>query len=148
MNVFELSHLYYLFEDTPCYSPKGLGLYTTEEHLHQAIAYYQKQPGFCDAPNGFLVKRRTVTGEVTADCVYEALVYAHTEDYCDFEYDHSIGLFADCDAAEKELKVFCEDNALFINNRSLVIEKMVVKCNLNLMDQWSEGFAVEPVEEE
>lgn len=146
MNIFELNHIYYIFEDTPCFSKKNLGFYSTKKALMNAIKHYRKLPGFCEAPNGFVINQRTVLGNIINGCVFEGVVYAHSEDCINFEYDTSIGLYAEYSTAQKFLDLFIKDNPYLFNDHRIVVECMVCEYQLDKVELWKEGFVVESIE--
>ena len=143
MIIFELNHLYYIFEDTPCYSKKNLGFFSNKNTLDEAIKYYQNLPGFCDSPNGFIINERSIPDHLNDKCILEALVYAHSEDYVNFEYDISLGLYTDYSLAKKQLELFCKNNTYLINDSHIVVECMVCESELDTIEFWKEGFIVE-----
>lgn len=147
MFILELLHSYYIFEGMPCYSEKKLGFYADKMAAESAIAFYRKLPGFCDAPNGFLVIQREISGEMENDIFYEASIYAHTEDFEDYEREVELGLFGDKDSAEKAIHTFCANNPIFMDSPLLIIERFVNPCKLNENIGWLEGFDVVPVPE-
>lgn len=147
MNIFELSHIYYIFEDTPCFSKKNLGFFSTKKTLMNAINYYRELPGFCNAPNGFVINQRTILGDIVNGCVFEGVVYAHSEDHISLEFDMSIGLYAEYSTAQKDLNVFIKDNPYLFNDHRIVVECMVCESQLDEVELWKEGFVVEGIGE-
>ena len=145
MVVYELLHTYFLYENTPCYSKKRLGYYSDMEKLRKEILFYSKLPGFCDAPDGFVIKQREVSGAIPDICFYEACIYAHTENFEDYEYELELGLFYDEKSAHNAIASFCANNALFLNNHLLEIEQLVQKYTINERCGWVEGFTVEQI---
>ena len=145
MVVYELLHTYYVYGNSICYSLKRLGFYSDKSKLEEAISFFRCLPGFCDAPNGFVAKQREVYGVNPAEEFYEACIYAHTLDFEDYEYTVEIGLFGDITLAENAIEHFCANNALFLNNPALEIERLVEKYTINNNAGWIDGFAVEPI---
>ena len=145
MIVYELIHTYFLYENTPYLSVKRLGYYSDMQKLQESIAFYGRLPGFCDTPNGFVIKQREIIGEIPDSCFYEACIYAHTEDFEGYEYEVELGLFFDEKSAHYAVDLFCENNDLFLNNTLLQIERLVQKFALNERYGWVDGFEVEQV---
>lgn len=100
-----------------------------------------------NAPDAFIIRRREVTGEVRDNILYEAMMYAHTKDFEDYEYTEELGLFAEKEDAIEALERFKKDNVGFWRNNFLEIEEIVNKCILNKMC-CVEGFDVVALEEE
>lgn len=145
MIIYELLHTYYLYKNTPFYSIKRLGYYSEIETLRKEIEFYSKLPGFCDAPNGFIVKQREVSGAIQCNYFYEASIFAHTEDFEDYEYEIELGLYYDEEAAYNAICSFCANNVLYLNNPLLEIEQLVQKYTINERCGWVEGFVVEQI---
>ena len=141
LKVLELLHTYYIFDNKPHFSPRALGYYSATEDVQKAIELYRVIPGYRDAQNAFTIRRRSVVGEVN-DIIYEAIIYAHSEDYEDYEYTAELGLFGRRDQAENAIKIFCDDNKEFYKNTDLVIEEIVNAYRLNARYCY-EGFVVE-----
>ena len=148
MTVFELLHTYYIFKDDAYYSLRALGFYRTRTDVDEAIAFYRTVVGYCDSPNAFTVRRRTVYGEVQNDIVYEAMVYAHTDYYDDYEYTAELGLYASEVDAQSAVLQFRNENAIFYQSESvgIEIEEIVNKWRINER-ACQEGFYVEPIEQ-
>lgn len=145
MEVFELLHIYYTYNDEPFSSLRLLGLFSSKNKIEDAIAFYKTKRGYKDSPNAFVVRRRKVIGDVNDALIWEAVVYSHTFGYEDCEFTAELGLFASKDRAEKALKAYYNDNELFFNNNpKLEIEKCV---NWYKIDEryCIEGFVVEPI---
>ena len=145
MVVFELLHTYYIHKGMLFYSNKKLGYYSDAANLKEAISFYSKLPGFRDAPNGFIVKQQKILGSVANNCFYEAYIYAHTEDFEDYEYQVELGLFGDKHSAQNAVDMFCADNTLFLDNPLLKIEQLVEKYKINEHYGWIDGFIVEQI---
>ena len=145
MIIFELVHKYYIFENAPCYSNKHLGYFSDIERLKEAISHYSLLPGFRDAPNGFVVERREMTGEITNGKIFSSCIYAHTDDFENYDEWIELGLFGDKNSAEDAIQVFVADNPLFLSDTNLEIERLVLECRLNKCDGWAEGFSVDEV---
>jgi hypothetical protein len=141
MTVLELLHTYYIFEEKPHYSVRLLGYYLTTEDVEKTVALYRTVPGYCDTPNAFTIRRRSVFGKVH-NAIYEAIVYAHTEDYEDYEHTAELGLFGNRKEAETAIETFHNDNKEFYKNTNLVIEEIINTYQLN-RQYCDEGFVVE-----
>lgn len=145
MVVYELLHTYYLYKNTPCYSNKRLGYFSDMDIIQEEILFYSKLPGFSDTQGGFVVRQREILGAIPDECFYEACIYAHTEDFEDYEYELELGLFYDEKPAYHAIASFCANNALFLSNPLLEIEQLVQKYTINKRCGWAEGFTVEPI---
>lgn len=145
MIIYELLHTYYLYKNAPCYSLKRLGYYSDMDKLQKEILFYEQLPGFCDAPHGFVVKQQEVLGAMPDMFCYQACIYAHTEDFENYEYEIELGLYYDEHSAYDAIDSFCANNALFLNNPLLEIEQLVEKYTINERCGWVEGFTVEQV---
>lgn len=141
MVVYELTHIYYRYDDELVHSPKGLGLYASYESVLNAIQHFQKQPGFCENQDAFSIRRRNVIGNICDGVVYEVLLYLHTEDY-EFEAEIDLGLFGDEDIANSELKRYCLDNTKLIGSKDYIVEQIVNRCVLG-RKEWVEGFVID-----
>lgn len=144
MIVYELLHTYYVHGGMLYLSPKRLGYYSSLSKVENAISFYRGLSGFCDAPNGFIVKHWEVSDVIVDDCLYAALIYAHTEDFENYEYDVDLGLFSNGEMAQKALDLFRTENTVFLNNPLLEIEYLVEKYIIDKSTGWIEGFTVEP----
>ena len=140
MTVYELTHIFFCYDDTLIHSPKKLGFYSSAASANQAIQYFNKQPGFCDNPNAYSVRQRMVDGEITNATVFEVLVYLHTADY-EFETVIDLGLYNNMDTAQNILISYCEKNVRLINSKYLNAEKIINKCILD-KKEWLEGFSI------
>lgn len=145
MIIYELLHTYYLFENIPYYSMKRLGYYANMKKIQEAIMFYNGLPGFCDTPGGFVVRQREVLGVVSGIYFYSACIYAHTDDFENYEYEVELGLFYDEKAAHSAIDSFCANNSLFLDNSILEIEQLVEKYTINEHCGWVEGFIVEQI---
>lgn len=141
MVVYEITHLFYRFEDEPLYSPKSLGLYYSLESVRKAVEYFNTQPGFCDNQNAYSVRARDVMGNIANDIVFEVLVHIHSEDY-EFETEIELGLYGDEFTAQNELDRYCRDNEKLLDVQDLVFEKIINKCVME-RKYWEWGFTVE-----
>lgn len=142
MIVYELTHTYYLFKDDIYYSPRLLGFFESKNDIEKLIELYKIKPGFCDAPNGFTVRRREIEGNIDNNTFFEAIVYAHTYGYENYEYTVELGLFACKSAANNALTIFRNDNECFFRNTTMEIEEIVNICQINRR-YCEEGFVVE-----
>ena len=124
MIVYELIHTYYAYEDDFFYSLRSLGFYTDIDKAKEAQAYLVTKPGYVEAPYGFIIRQRKVIGEITDDVIYEAMMYAHTEDFEDYEYTEELGLFAEREEAFRVLQEFKGNNECFWLNNFLQIEEI------------------------
>jgi hypothetical protein len=140
MDVYELTHLFFLHAGELEYSPKKLGLFYSSESVRQAIQYYRSKPGFQDNPEAFSIRIRSVSGSVTADMVYEAVVYLHSEDY-DFETEIQLGLYGDETMAQYILAQYCKDNDPLVSFNDLIAEKIVRKYIIEIKE-WLDGFVI------
>ena len=140
MPVYELTHIFFSYDDTIIHSPKKLGFYTSADSANEAIQYYNKKPGFCDNPDAYSVRQRFVNGEITNTTVYEVIVYLHTTDY-EFETAVELGLFSEVTVAENVLKEYCKKNICLVGSERIVAEQIINKCTLDKRE-WSEGFSV------
>ena len=140
MVIYELSHLFFRYEDEPVYSPKSLGIYHSYENALQAVRYYNNQPGFCDNRDAFSIKERLVLGDVVNDTVYEVMIYLHSEDY-EFEAAVELGLYGEAISAQDKLDKYCRENAALINAPTLILEKIINKLIIDRRE-WPEGFLV------
>lgn len=143
MIVYELLHTYFLCNNRPCLSYKRLGYYSDMNKIQESIAFYGKLPGFCETLDGFVINARDVANMTSGDSFYEASIYAHTEDFEDYEYEEVLGLFPNEKSAQNAVASFCARNALFMNNPLLEIEQLVQKYTVNERCGWIEGFVVE-----
>ena len=143
MVIYELSHLFYRYEEELVSDPKNLGLYHSYESIRSAIEYFSTQPGFSENQDAFSVRKRNVIGTVVDNTVYEVIVYFHSEDY-EFEYDIELGLYGDEAMAQSKLIEYCSDNTALLAVQNLVIEKIINKC---IIDRkcWPEGFTIETI---
>ena len=110
--------------------------------IQESIAFYGKLPGFCETLDGFVINARDVANMTSGDSIYEASIYAHTEDFEDYEYEEVLGLFPNEKSAQNAVASFCARNALFMNNPLLEIEQLVQKYTVNERCGWVEGFVV------
>ena len=140
MVVYELTHIFFRYEDEFVYSPKNLGLYYSYESVKQAVQYYSTQPGFGENQDAFSVRDREVSGDIVEDTVFEVLVYLHSENY-EFETEIELGLYGDEATAQNKLNKYCRDNAPLVNAQDLISEKIVNKCIVERKG-WSEGFSI------
>ena len=140
MLVYELTHLFFRYDDELIHCPKNLGFYYSWESIGRAIQYYCTQPGFCENQDAFSVRERNVSGTITGDVVYEVLVYIHSEDY-EIETQIELGLYGDENVAQDRLIAYCRNNAPLIGIQNLVVEKIVNKCIVERRE-WLEGFTV------
>ena len=140
MNVYELTHIFFRYEEETVSCPKKLGMFDSAENAKEAIRFFKSQPGFCDNKEAFSIRCRPVFGTVENLTVYEALVYYHTEDY-EFEHGVELGLFGDRAAAEEAVSAYCEDNASLINARGIEAEK-IVNARAIGKKEWVEGFDI------
>lgn len=140
MIVYELTHLFFRYEDELVYSPKNLGLYNSYDSANQAIQYFSSQPGFFENRDAFSVRERNVTGNIVDDIVFEVVVYFHSQKY-ELEAEIELGLFSDEGTAIGKLEDYCSHNALFVSRKDLIVEKIVNKCVLG-KKEWIEGFSV------
>ena len=143
MIVYELTHTYYIYKSSLYYSCSKLGYYSDMSNIKIAISFYSELPGFCDAPNGFVVTQKEVIGAECDTDFYEALIYAHTEDFESYEHTVELGLFWDRSSAENAISLFCANNELFLKNPDLEIEQLIEKYTINEHCGWLEGFTVE-----
>lgn len=142
MIVFELVHTYFTFKNSIFYSLRSLGFYLNMQDTEEAISFYRDLPGFCDAPNGFSIRRRSITGNVVENTFFEALVYAHTYGYEDYEFTAELGLFASKVDAQNAIDTYRLDNKQYYGNESIEIEEIINKHNIS--DRYcTEGFVVE-----
>ncbi len=81
-----------------------------------------------------------MSGEVTDNTVYEAMVYIHTADY-NFESTTELGLWGLEKDAKAELLKYCRHNKTILNASGLVVEKIINKCVIGRRE-WSEGFQI------
>lgn len=142
MIVYELMHVYYLWENEPCGGCRELGFFSDLGRAKQAIDFYKSVVGYKDAPNAFTIRRRCV--EETNDCcgeLFEATVYAHDMDY-EYEHDVELGLYSSREEAQRALKVFCAENQLLFEDSHLVIEEIVDRYIIDKR-YCTEGFTVE-----
>ena len=133
---------YYLYNNTPCYSPKVLGYYSNIKNVQDAILFYSKLPGFCDTPNGFVVKERKISGWTPNADFYNAYILVHTEDFEDYDDMIELGLYCDNVSAQDAIRSFCANNSLFLSNSLLEIEQIVDRLTINKHYGWIEGFDV------
>lgn len=140
MVVYELTHIFFRYEGDMVYSPKSLGLYSSYESAEQAIRHYRTLPGFCENPDGFSCRERTVLGNVTGGTIFEAIVYLHSENY-EFEAEMELGLYGAEADAQGKVEKYCAENAPLVNSADIVAEKIV---NPRIVDklEWSEGFSI------
>lgn len=141
MILYELRHLFFTQLGHAAHSPKTLGMFTSSEHVRDAIAYYLTQPGFRDDPEAFSVRTRNVSGELSEDAVFEAGVYLHSEDY-DYEYVVELGLYGDEHEADSRVREYCKSNPSLVHSGRVVVEEFVQKHWLNRRE-WAEGFLID-----
>lgn len=142
MVVLELQHMFYFFDGEPVHDPKALGFFSDKAEVDKAIAYYVTQAGFCDSPDGFVVREREVLDGTPDADFFEAMVYVHTEDYDTYEHNVELGLFRDEDAARKAIQAFRESNTQYLTHPWFITEEIINRCVLNKR-HWLEGFTVE-----
>lgn len=140
MTVYELTHIFFNYDDTLIHSPKKLGFYSSSDSANQAIQHFNKQPGFCDNPDNYSIRPILVTGEIINATVFEVLVYLHTTDY-EVETAIELGVYNDMSVAENALREYCEKNIRLISSGSIVAERIINKCTLD-KKEWIEGFSV------
>lgn len=140
MTIYELTHVFFRYEDELIYSPKNLGLYYSYESVRQAVQYYCTQPGFGENQDAFSARERCIIGDVIDNTVFEAIVYIHSTDY-EFETEIELGLYGDEADAQSKLAKYCSENTLLLNAQNLISEKIVNKCIVERRE-WSEGFSV------
>ena len=126
MEVYEMSHLFYRFQEELILDARNLGLYYSPESARKAIEHFNTQPGFCDNQDAYSIREREVTGTVVDDTVYEVLVYIHSEDY-EYETSVELGLYGDEVTAQKKLDRYCNDNETLLSVQNLVFEKLINK---------------------
>jgi hypothetical protein len=118
---------------------KGGEAYNTSTNPEARIVL---QRFFENAPNGFTVRRREIEGNIDNNTFFEAIVYAHTYGYENYEYTVELGLFACKSAANNALTIFRNDNECFFRNTTMEIEEVVNFCQINRR-YCEEGFVVE-----
>lgn len=138
MVIIELFHLFSRVDGDPVYSPKALGLFVSRKSAEEAIQYYKTQPGFCDNPDAFSVRRREVQGELFSSTVFEALIYLHSADY-EFETSIELGLFLEKKDAQNAVTRYCSENTSLIHARGVAVER-IVNGRLIGRREWAEGF--------
>ena len=142
MTVFELLHTYYVYKGVVHYSLRTLGFFRTLTDANKAIAYLRTIIGYRDAPNGFVVRRRMILGEVSCNTIFEALVYSHSHDYENYEYTAELGLFGSEIAAKNALDIYRKDNRDYYNTVSLEIEEIVNTYQIDSL-YCKEGFMLD-----
>ncbi len=140
MVVYELTHIFFRCECSLVSSPKSLGFYSSYESAQQAIQHYRTQPGFCENPDAFSCRERTVLGNVTGGTIFEAIVYLHTENY-EFEAEMELGLYGAEADAQGKIEKYCAENAPLVNAAEIMTEKIVNRCIVDKLE-WSEGFSI------
>lgn len=142
MIVYELTHLFFCFNNELILDPKKLGFYYSQDSVNQAIKYYVTQPGFCENRKAFSVKKRNVLGEILNEVIYEVIVYIHSKDY-EIEIEIELGLYGDAIMAQNVLDQYCRDNASLLNIQDIVFERIVNETKVERRE-WKEGFSIIP----
>ena len=140
MNTYELRHLFYRYDGRLCQSELKLGYFNSLEDVHEAIKYYNTQPGFSENQDSYTIRVRSIEGLLEGDEFFEAIIYIHSGDF-EIESIIEIGLYADLNEAKSSLNYHNAINNILDSNKELTIEHIINKIKVNQMD-WGEGFTV------
>ena len=138
MKAYELTHEFCREGDEIISSRKSLGFFCSYRSAKDAIQYYSTISGFRDNLDAFSIRERFVCGDVLENVVYEASIYAHSEDY-ETEIAIEIGVYGNKDIAEKMLDQYCAENEAFVNAKDLIVEKIADRYIIG-EKMWAEGF--------
>ena len=139
MIVYELTFFFHRLKGFLVVEPFSLGLYSSFDSIQLAKKHYISQPGFCDSPEAFSMRRRDVKGVVEHSEIFETLLYFHTKDYA-YEYCIELGLYGNKRMAHEALSIFVKDNEHLFYVQDLIAEKIINRHILDKRD-WEEGYS-------
>ncbi|MBR2634567.1 MAG: hypothetical protein IKD31_03195 [Clostridia bacterium] len=139
MELYCLEHI----EDKGLYRNvelKRIGYFSSLEKAESTIRYFKTLNGFCNSPNGFII-RQVLFQDVTAmEYVYELEQQIHDTDYY-YWYEKTLGIYAslsECEEAEKRFLLLNENSF----SRFELISELFINC-LKVDEYssfWGEGF--------
>ena len=122
-----------------------IGLFSSKAAACNAISQLIQQPGFCLYPDGFFLLPRSVqTQKPTLDKVYDSFIRFFPYEYHGgnyTEYDTSLGLFEEKEAAEQMIARYLALNPAGVPGLERICEVEV--WFVDRIMQWSEGFTTE-----
>lgn len=139
MQLYRLEHI----EDKGLYRNvelKRIGYFSSLSKAESAIQSFKKLKGFCNSPNGFIIRQVFFSEDFSAEYVYELVQQIHDEDYY-YWYEKELGVYASYSECEEAQKRFLSMNESTLSRCELTNELFIDRLKVDVPSSfWGEGF--------
>jgi len=139
LELYRLEHI----EDKGLYRNvelKRIGYFSSLSKAENTIQYFKKLKGFCNSPNGFIIRQVFFPKVFTGEYVYELVQQIHDREY-DYWYEKDLGVYSSYSECEEAQKRFLSMNESLISHCELINELFIDCIKIDAPSSfWSEGF--------